>query len=198
MATVTLSDALNNPANTLKTAVLGADKPVEYDTLVWDDLRFSFTQTRRGANLKPGFDETNIGLLFEQNKAADKLYIIAQFPHQRKNGFEVRPHIHWQQSNATPPVWKMDYKWIINGQTVPETFETGVPQANQIFTYTSGNLAQISRFPAITPPANDNISAMLLIRLYRDDNIAIGDVLAWEFDIHYAIDDAGSQHEYTK
>jgi len=198
MSTIKLTDALNDPANTTKTVVLGADKPIEYETLVWEDLRFSFTQTRRGANLRPLFDETNVGLLFEQNKAADKCYIVAQFPHSRKLGFEVRPHIHWQQANALLPVWKMDYKWILNGQAVPGTFTVGVQPFDVAFDYVSGNLAQISMFPAITPPTGDNVSTMLLVKIYRDDNVAIGDVLAWEFDIHYASDDAGSQDEYVK
>jgi hypothetical protein len=198
MSAIKLTDALHDPANTTKTVVLGGDKPIEYNTLVWDDLRFGFTQTRRGANLRPAFDEANVALLFEQNKAADKVYIVAQFPHKRKLGHEVRPHVHWLQANATLPVWKMDYKWILNGQLVPGTFTEGVEPTSHIFPYVSGDLAQISVFPFITPPTGDNISAMLLIKFYRDDNQPIGNVQAWEFDIHYAIDDAGSQQEYVK
>jgi hypothetical protein len=39
---------------------------------------------------------------------------------------------------------------------------------------------------------------MLLIKLYRDDNDYSGDVLAWDFDIHYQIESLGTREEYYK
>jgi hypothetical protein len=199
MGTVTLAEALNTPANVNLTIKTSADQPLEYTDVVWEDLRFSLTQTRRGASLKPAMDYTNVGLLFEQDAAADKLYIVAQFPHERKLGATVKPHLHWQQASATLPVWKMDYKWVINGEAVPALFTEGIePSVVETFDYTTGNLAQISQWAALTPPEGDNVSTMLLIKLYRDDSTAPETVLGFEFDIHYQIDTPGSKQEYVK
>ena len=126
--------------------------------------------------------------------------MICQFKHKRKLGAVVRPHLHWQQTAATAPVWKIDYKWVLNGAAVPASFTEGVTQAEEVFSWTSGNLAQISKWAELTPPAGDNVGTMLLIKLYREDNLAgaAATELAFEFDIHYQIDSPGSQDEYTK
>jgi hypothetical protein len=167
------------------------------ERVLWDDLTFPFTQTKQGANLLPDFDYTNLGLLFDRNKPTEIVYMIAQFPHKRKLGAEVRPHIHWQQSEATVPVFKMSYKWVLNGGLVPADWTT-VAITSNAFTYTSGNLAQISKWAALTPPEGDAVSTMLLIKLFRDDNTLPASALAFEFDIHYQIDSDGSRQEYVK
>jgi hypothetical protein len=163
----------------------------------WNDLRFSFTQTKQGATSLPDFDYTNVGLLFPQNDATEIVYIIGQMPHDYKLGTDIKPHIHWQQSAATAVTWKMDYKWFENGSAVPASF-TPITANSDIFTYTTGNMLQISAFPAINRSGIDSVSSVLLIKLYRDDNTTTGDVLAFEFDIHYQVDSLGSRLEYTK
>ena len=56
----------------------------------------------------------------------------------------------------------------------------------------------MSEFPDIEGTNIDTVSSMMDIRLYRDDNIVSGDVLAKEFDIHYQIDGMGSDFEFVK
>lgn len=170
---------------------------ITFTDTFWNDLRFTFTQSKLGANAEPNFDETNVGLLFPQNDTTEIVYIIAQLPHAYKLGTNLKPHIHWQQSADTAVVWKMDYKWFENGDAVPANFTT-IASDTDVFTYTSGDLAQISSFPEIDGSGVDGISSMLLIKVYRDDNTTTGDVLGFELDIHYQINSIGSSGEFNK
>lgn len=162
----------------------------------YDDLRIPFTQTKQGSNLKPDFDATNIGYLFPQNDAAEKLYFVAQIPHSWKTGTNLLPHIHWRQSAATAVTWKVDLQ-IVPRNTLEATFTT-YSAAVGVFPYTSGSLNQISKFPEIDMSAITESSALVLGRVYRDDNTTTGDVLAWEFDFHFESDTPGSRTEFTK
>lgn len=164
---------------------------------VWDDLRYPFTESKLGTLDKPDFDYTNLGLLFPQNDATEKVYIIAQLSHAIKNLSEIRPHIHWIQSQASFPTWKMDYRIYSQGSTVPGGFNT-VSVNTGVFTYPgSGSILQISIFPTIDISIY-GLSAMIDIIIYRDDNVVTGDVLAKEFDIHAEFDSLGSRQEFTK
>lgn len=165
----------------------------------WDDLRFPFTQTKLGALDKPDFDFTNLGLLFPQNDATEITYMIAQLQHSFKLGTDLKPHIHWVQSQATFPVWKIDYR-VYKNNTDPTISFTTISINTGRFTYPgSGSILQISDFPVISGAGINDMSAMIDIKLYRDDNLVSGDVLAKEFDLHYQIDTpGGSRLEYTK
>jgi hypothetical protein len=163
----------------------------------WDDLKFPATTVRQGASTKPDFDTTDIGLLFPQNDATEIAYIIGQFPHAMKSGSNIKPHVHWIQTSADEPVWKIDYRWYKNGDA-PPAFTT-LNSATPVFTYTSGSILQISAFPEIDGSAIDSVSSIIDVKLYRDDNVVAGDVLMKEFDIHYQIDqERGSRQEYIK
>lgn len=160
----------------------------------WEDLRFPFTQSKRGALDKPDFDYTNIGLLFPQNDTSEAIYVVAQMPHGYLEGSELRPHIHWQQTGASFPTWTMEYKWFNNGSAVPASFTT-ISTSTGVFPYVSGNLAQISAFAEIDG-AGMGLSSILLIKFYRNDNVVSGDVLGFELDIHYRSDDPGTITEF--
>lgn len=183
-----------------------ADGTLEFvgDAVVWDDLRIPFTQSKRGALLKPDFDFTNVGLLFPQNDTAEIIYIIAQMPHKYKLETALHPHIHWQQMNGNDVVWKLDYKWFINGAAVTAGFTTvtATTSTDSVFTWSSGNLAQLTEFTAIAGTGINTVSSMLLMKVYRDDNVdggaGGGDALGFEFDIHYQIDTGGSRSELVK
>lgn len=164
---------------------------------VWDDLKFPATRVRQGATAKPDFDITELGLLMPQNNPSEIAYIIGQFPHERKNGSSIRPHIHWVQDQVGTPIFKMDYRWYKNGDPVPTVWTT-LSTNGPVFPYTSGSIMQISAFPEIDGTLIDSVSSILDVRIYRDDNVVTGDVLLKEFDIHYQIDQDGSRTEFTK
>ena len=163
---------------------------------VWDDIRFPATRIRQGASAKPDFDTTDLGLLFPQNDPAEIAYIIAQMPHDYKLGTNLKPHIHYFQDEAQEPVFKIDYRIYKNG-VAPGGFST-ITASTFVFTYTSGTLAQIVVFPEIDMSAIDTVSAVIDVKLYRDDNVVTGDVLLKELDFHYKRDSLGSQFEYIK
>ena len=174
------------------------DETVYLPRLAWDDMTFPSTRVRQGALLKPDFDYTNVGLLFPQNDPADKVYITDQFRHHTYKGDNavIRPHVHWVQSQADVPVWKLDYRFHDNG-SAEAAWETTLVSASEVFTYVSGDLTQISIFPEI-PIAGYGTSALFDFILYRDDNVVTGDVLMKSFDFHYQIDCFGSGGEYNK
>lgn len=162
----------------------------------WDDLRFPATQDKQGSNLKPDYDETNNGLLFPQNDTSEIIYIIAQIPHSYKYGTALRPHIHYIQTGATLPVFKLKYRWYELGSAVPSF--TTITSTTVVFTYTSGSIHQLLQFPEISGTGIDMVSSIMDIQLWRDDNVVSGDVLVKEFDIHYRSDTLGSLEETTK
>ena len=166
----------------------------------WDDFSVPASLQRQGATTKPDFDYTNMGLLFPQNDPGEIAYMIAQMQHRKALGSAIFPHIHYIQSGATLPVFKLDYRWYNNGSAVPGTWTTisTADGAGIVFPYTSGSILQILPFPDITAIANEGISSNLEMKLYRDDNVVSGDVLVKYFDFHYQNDSTGSTQEYTK
>jgi len=163
---------------------------------MWDDLRFPSTQTKLGSNLKPDFDQTNVGLLFPQNDATEVVYVNVQMSHTYKIGTSIFPHVHFVQSAATVPVFKMAYRWYDKGASAIAAFTT-IATTGLVFPYTSGSIHQVAVFPNIVPTVV-GLSSMLDIKLYREDNVVTGDVLVKEFDIHYEIDSLGSRAVETK
>jgi len=165
---------------------------------LWDDLRFSATQTKRGALALPNFDYTNVGLLFPANNVAEIIYIVCQMPHTWKEGSTIYPHIHWDQNQNQAVNWEMDYKWYNNDEAVPASF-TNLNIYDLEYTYTSGNFAQISTTSAGISGTGKKISSMMVIKLWRNPTDSYtGDALFAEFDIHYQVDGFGSYLEYQK
>jgi hypothetical protein len=168
----------------------------------WDDLSISATQTRIGSNLKPDFDEVNIGLLFPQNNVNEIIYQTYQMSHRKRLGTAVRFHIHYIQSTVQQPIFTMQYRFYNNGQIVPSAWTTistnDVGGGAGSFVYTSGSLLQICHFPSIQAPTLEGLSANLDIKLYRNDNVVTGDVLVKYIDVHYEIDTDGSREEFIK
>ena len=167
------------------------------DDAQWDDLRFPATTVRQGSTLKPDFDTTDVGLLFPQNDPLEIAYIIGQMPHEWKLESEIKPHIHYIQDEVTVPVFKIDYRIYKNGDA-PPAFTTLTTSGTPALTYTSGSIAQIMSFPAIDMTGIDAVSAIVDVKLYRDDNVVSGDVLVKEFDFHYQKDTFGSRQAFVK
>lgn len=161
----------------------------------WEDMRFPATRTLRGSNSKPDFDYTNLGYLFPQNDAAEKIYISDQMPHSWTQAGEIRPHIHYVQTGGTLPTFKLSYRIYNNGAVIPE-FQV-IATTTAAFPYTSGSILQILLFPTISM-ADLGTSAWFDMILYREDNDVTGDVLMKGYDFHYPQDAFGSREEYVK
>jgi len=167
------------------------------DNVVWASLVFDLAQPSPAG--KPDFDATEGGLLFPQNDPSEIVYFNVQLPHTWLLNRPVRPVVCYHQTGVDLPVFKVDYRWTEPGQLVAATWDTytlDVP----IFTYTSDTLCQIldSAGTLYPPEAGAGISSVLQIKLYRDDNVVTGDVLAVTFAVHYEVDSMGSETEIYK
>ena len=186
-------------SSTVNRIITSGNDGIEYLDTFWEDLRFPATPAivgAGGASYEPDFDTTNCGLLFPQNDATEVAYIIAQFPHTLLLGSNAKPHVHFIQTTATAPTFKIDVRWYDNGETVPSF--TTLTMNDTAFTYTSGDLLQVGMFPDMDGSGITGVSSIADIKLYRDDNDVTGDVLVKEFDIHYQVDRPGSRDEYIK
>lgn len=165
----------------------------------WDDRSFALTRDRQGVAQKPDYDFTNRGLLFPQNDNTEFVQIIDQMSHAKKFGTGLRLHIHYIQTTAALPIFKVDYKFWNNGEDVPALNTTISTEDGGIsFTWSGNPMLQIISFPEIPAPANENVSANFEFDLYRDDNIVSGDILTKYIDYHYQKDSDGSRQEYVK
>lgn len=173
-------------------------RQVRLNNTVFEDLRFDLTTTKVGALDLPDYDYDNLGRLFPQDDATEIIYISNQAPHKMKLSTNFYPHIHWVQTGEDFPVWKIDYRWYDHDSLVPDSFTT-LTVINHLYTYPgSGNFMQKSIFPNMNGSSINDVSSIFDIKLYRDDDIVTGDVLAKSFDMHYEIDAMGSDLLYTK
>ena len=166
--------------------------------IVWDDLRFTFTTAVQGQSSKPDYDFTNLGLLFPPNDDTEIANMIGQMPHEWQEGSSVYPHIHMIQSEETLPTFKLDYKIYNVGADVPAAWTTITLDQPIGSPYTGNDMHQILSAENPIDMTGKTLSCKLDLKLYRDDNDVTGDILAKEFDIHYAIDSEGSDLEYIK
>jgi hypothetical protein len=166
----------------------------------WDDLRFPATQLRvNPATLKPDFDTTNVGFLFDAG-SVETLYLIAQMPHGWKLGSTLYPHVHWEPTTTDTGnvYWRLEYKWTSIGETEPGSWTTlnvldagdGTALKHQIVSL--GTMVG-------TGQTLSSIISMKLSRVANDGtDTYTGEALLKEFDIHYEMDTLGSREEYEK
>ena len=183
----------------MSTAKFEADGTLVFSgaATTFEDLSSGATATKQGSTLKPDFDETNIGLLFPQNDPAEIVYIVHQMSHSKLMNSSIYPHIHFNQTSSSVPVFKMDYRWYKLGAAPTGAFTT-VSTTTAVFTYVSGTISQVYSWAAISAPSTETVSSIFECKLYRDDNVVTGDVLVKAFDIHYEKDTLGSRTEFVK
>ena len=121
--------------------------------------------------------------------------MLFQLPHDYDPESSLYPHIHFVQDSADQPTFKIDYRLYENNSDPTGSFTT-LSLSSFKYSYTSGTILQIAYSSPISGSGIDTLSAMLEIRLYRDDNVVTGDVLAKELDVHYQRKGWGSRSEY--
>ena len=131
----------------------------------------------------------------------DRVQLNLQKMHSVKKDSSLRMHIHWEQSSTDAVVWSMQYRIQGNGAakttawSTPENFPVATA-SNNVFTYTSGTLNQITKLSVIDW-SDEMISSTVQIRLARTDSVA-GNVFATFIDGHVLYDQHGSNDEYSK
>lgn len=187
----------------------------------WDDLRFpAFSAAFSTATGRLAWGYNNMGVNFKYNalyREDEQVSFIAQMPHKKKFGSPVHPHIHWAQRRDYIPNMLLEYRFYNNGKdagdgSLSETWTKSIITDGAFPYQDEAYLGQISEFPPIDPPENENVSAILEMKLYRDTANASGlfagacpyntggnmSVLLKELDLHYQVDQPGSTEEYVK
>lgn len=174
---------------------------------VFDDALGDLTKARTVGTRVTLSDTENTMNFTSAATPADYIYFNIQFPHKRKLGAVVYPHIHWEQASNATPNWLVQYRWQLNGGTKTTSW-TNYKMTTNAFTYVSGTLNQITHDSGITPPTGDAISDILEVRVIRDTANAsgvftgadgyTGTVSATSMDVHIEIDAIGSESEYVK
>ena len=122
-----------------------------------------------------------------------------QIPHAAKADGVIRQHIHWEQPDAKSYIWTRRYRMQSNGQAKVTDWVTDTAEANSsddLITYVSGTLNQITRFPDIDI-TDAGISATFQTRIARTDS-ETGDVEMVFLDTHMELDSFGSDYEFVK
>ena len=177
---------------------------------VWDDLRFpAFNARLNSVAGHIDYNETDGTVDFDDSSDYtdnDALQFCCQMQHAHLFGSDVHPHIHWIQASANVPNWMIAYRWHLVGGT-PGAW-TLAKYSGHAITYSAGTIHQLTEFGTISPPANETVSSILQVKLFRDTpntstlfagaDPLVGDTKLLEFDLHYQIDALGSQGEYTK
>ena len=170
------------------------------DATQFTDINTPATRIRQGATAKPDFDTDDIGLLFPQNDPNEVAYILIQMKHEKKLDSVIYPHVHYIQAEVAQPTFVYYYRYYNPDSEIPAGWQTGTTADGNkgIFDYVTGSISQIATFPSVTPPANESVSALMDIKLFRNDNDVTGDVLLKDFDIHIEMDGFGSDEQYSK
>lgn len=178
--------------------------------LKWDDLRivpggFSFPGVSDPtlSPWQPGLS----GAIFQvyRFQTGDEAFFTCQLPHSYKQGTDLKAHVHWTpddrgtSENGNTVAWKVDYSWAnINGVFAPSSTADMTDTCNGV-----NDSHEVSPSATITGTSN-NISSMLICRVYRDTGdtwvgtTIIQSPVLLEFDLHFQIDDRGSQNETSK
>jgi len=175
----------------------------------WDDIRVPITSTKLGGSKDPHFivfktdgsgSQGVFAYAFDKT-SEEELYFTVQLPHDYELGTDLHPHVHWGVKASVPGSttvrWGLEYT-IAN---IDDVF------GNTTIIYTTAT-DPVTQFAHIVTEFNDdvsgtaidNVSTMLLCRIFRDianDNFD-DDAFLFEIDFHYQRDDLGSTSEYIK
>lgn len=163
----------------------------------WIDYSYPATTARQGVLSKPDFDYDSVGLLFPQNTTSEQIYITNVFNHNWKEQSTIYPHVHIRQNQNKQAVFGMDYKWYNGLETEPGTW-TRYTMSTYAGSYSSGTFSNVVTNATGIDGTGKYIGSIMQIKLFRNDNVYVGDCLVDQFDIHVQIDSTGSETEFTK
>jgi len=166
---------------------------------VWDDLFFPFTTGNSGGNPYPTFDNDSMYWNFVVDTTGPticKQFFSVQFPHRAKEGtITISPHIHYKHETAVgTPTFIVKYKWYNIGETTQTAYKwlkIGTTTGTTDKTHQIVNGADITY-------SGRTLSSIFICQVYLFSQTGTGNVHAYQFDIHFAIDAMGSKSEYIK
>lgn len=175
------------------------------DATMWKDMvsdLFGKRLASTAGKVDYDFDENSIR--FQSggsiSVANDRVGGNQEINHEFEVGSSIafRPHIHWFQDAATKFEITARYRIQRNGQAKTTAWTNIVLTANNgddVWTYVSGTLNQITRFPDIV--IDCGISDTIQFQMARTDAL-VGDMLIYFLDLHGQVDGDGSEEEIVK
>ena len=145
-----------------------------------------------------------------QNVAAaseQEVFFSIQMPHSWKEGTTLYPHVHWSPQTATTGsvTWGFEYSWVNYDPTTPLAFPNTTIITATTASVGAGDVDKhlIVDFAPIIPSSSQNkISSIMMCRLFRNSSNAAdtytGDAALLSFDLHYEMDEIGSNSLYSK
>ena len=176
----------------------------------WDDMR----RPANAANIDSAatrysydYDEGVITFGSTARIANERIIFTFQMPHAWHEHSDVEPHLHWWQSTSAVPHWWMKWRKWNNSGDRPLTWTEAAYETAEVFPYSSGEICQITTFPAIDM-SDINISGFVQIMFGRDSGdvsglfggAEVGPIATdyIEFDVHHLIDARGSVDLFRK
>jgi len=132
-------------------------------------------------------------------KPEDRIIWNIQKDHNVKIDSELRPHIHFVQSDSVVREFTIQYRIQANGvakETTWNTITATTESSNLVFDYVSGSMNQILLFPPIDW-SGYGISSTVNVRCTRTDAES-GDLEVTFIDAHVELDSDGSDTEFGK
>lgn len=174
------------------------------ENYVWDDWSFNVNNVViNPSTSKPDYDQIEIAYLFDDS-STETVYGTGISSHMFKLGdvgMTWRPHVHWIQKAAGTVLWELEYR-LTPANSQESGIWTTLNSTTDEFTYTSGQLHQITIFPYIDASGFDSTAFIIDFRLSRlGGNVGdtyVGDAFFKSFDIHVPIDQLGSRQEFIK
>lgn len=170
---------------------------------VWNDIYTSLLGKRLFSTVGTvDYDYADNAIVFSPNGSISDLNDVVnfsiQFPHSIKTNSVLDLHVHWVQTDATDRQFTVKYRIQSNGEVTATAWTTTVvsTNANNVFSYVSGNLNQITDLLDIDV-SSASLSSVIEFQFTRTDAVA-GDLQVKFVDCHYEMDTLGSRQEYVK
>jgi hypothetical protein len=173
--------------------------------LAWDDLRFPASAVNPpGAESDPDLDATDGCYLFDAG-GTEILFFQVQMPHHWLLESEIKPHVHWTKTTSASGnvAWKCRYQIAKLGNAFSGTWtDLSEKTTSAITDNDTANEHLLTGLGTIDMSGADSVSSMIKIEISRigasEGDTYGADAKLLEFDIHYQIDSAGSETEFTK
>lgn len=167
----------------------------------WDDLNYPAIESARVGTDDISVDTSDMTLSFattaSTNVGDDHVMVSGEMPHSWKTNTDVRPHVHFYQTNADQTnMWFGRWRWMNSGAVATNDF-IDLGYATNVYGYSAPTTFQYAAFASL-PGAGRALGSVVQVRLYRDGNFGTGNAKLVQFGIHYQVDGLGSDSETSK
>lgn len=181
------------------------------EATVWDEVSQSFAGKRileSAGRVDYNFIDLTVDFSATARYPEEPVGIVLQTLHARKEGSDIRPHIHWMQDSDVTPNILVEYRFCNNGGVPTAWVLKALTATDNMFPYVAG-AQQITEFNL---PEGHGLTLALSgtfeCKIYRDSLNTSGlfagaDTYSgvWKakyYDMHIQMDSLGSREEFVK